>query len=77
MARTEHGRRHLLFECIGKPGVSPSELAPCLEHLQHTISLSPPPNLPCILSHTFSQNPTGKTMVGVSSISKVFVVVGF
>ena len=35
------------------------------------------PLSPCILSHTFSQDPTNPTIARVSDISKVFVVVGF
>jgi hypothetical protein len=51
----------------------------------HASSTSRAPHLPIsssqspqgILSHTFSQNPTNPTIVGVSGISKVFIVVGF
>jgi mannose-6-phosphate isomerase-like protein (cupin superfamily) len=51
----------------------------------HALSTSRAPHLfillfppsPCFLSHTFSQNLTNPTMAQVSSISKVFVVVGF
>jgi hypothetical protein len=50
-------------------------LAPCLQDIQSTISLTP--SSPCILSHTFSQNPTNPTIARVSGISKAFAVVGF
>jgi hypothetical protein len=39
------------------------------QHLQSTISRFFSYSPPCILSHTFSQNPTNPTIAGVSSIS--------
>jgi hypothetical protein len=47
------------------------------QHLQSTISDSPPPSPQGILSHTFSYNPTNPTIAGLFGVSKGFVVVGF
>jgi len=68
-----------LFSYISRTQNPPCpDLTACLEHLQSTTSPYPLlPLSPCILSHTFSQNPTNPTIAAVSSISKVFVGVGF
>jgi hypothetical protein len=73
---------HPLFSYISRTR-SPTypDLTPCLEGFQSTTSLYPPipilPIFPCILTHTFSNNPTNLTMAGVSSISKGFIIVRF
>jgi hypothetical protein len=79
MAPLEHGRDASALQLhLKDPESSCADLTPCLEHLQSTTSPYPLlPLSPSILSHTFSQNPTNPTIAGVSSISKVFVVVGF
>jgi hypothetical protein len=70
----ERGYRRAVMGEIAALSPHPTAYEP--EHLQSTISDSPPPNLPRVSSHTFSNNPTNPTIAGVSSISKVFVVVG-